>query len=107
MCGGARGEGTGFSSEIETARILASGVAQLRVARELASHLRLKPENPPPTFAEFDVARELASHLRLKQRSRGWGILRHYRGEGTGFSSEIETKGKSGSVHTKRKSPRN
>src|SRR5216683_1315710 len=62
-----RGEGTGFSSEIETCR----------------NHLHV-------TLAS-DVARELASHLRLKQARRSIRRLRGHRGEGTGFSSEIET----------------
>jgi len=37
------------------------------------------------------VARELASHLRLKHRRGKVHIDRAIRGEGTGFSSEIET----------------
>jgi len=37
------------------------------------------------------VARELASHLRLKRRIPYRGAINKDRGEGTGFSSEIET----------------
>ncbi len=62
-----RGEGTGFSSEIETSCW--------------------------NTFTCKDpcVARELASHLRLKPRVTAWCAAPLERGEGTGFSSEIET----------------
>src|SRR5216684_1149174 len=63
----AGGEGTGFSSEIETAQHTRRALALSQVARELASHLRLKPRH-----------------------CQGIGILGG-RGEGTGFSSEIET----------------
>ncbi len=64
---GSCGEGTGFSSEIETDKAGACRQIDGRVARELASHLRLKRivVRSPPNL--------------------------HSRGEGTGFSSEIET----------------
>ncbi len=38
------------------------------VARELASHLRLKQSNYYSRRYRIEVARELASHLRLKPR---------------------------------------
>jgi len=62
------GEGTGFSSEIETPTIVAVHSVHDGVARELASHLRLKLSVPT------------------------WYTSIIFRGEGTGFSSEIETK---------------
>ena len=62
-----RGAGTGFSSEIETAKIRDKPGPQGTVARELASHLRLK----------------LARRARIPPRAPC--------GAGTGFSSEIET----------------
>jgi len=61
------GEGTGFSSEIETVSIPTTPLQQQVVARELASHLRLKRA--------------------VSLRRFTW----MHRGEGTGFSSEIET----------------
>src|SRR2546425_434014 len=61
------GEGIGFSSEIET-----------------LSRAPL-PQHP------CQVARELASHLRLKQKPTAFSKVYINRGEGTGFSSEIET----------------
>jgi len=43
-----------------------------------------------------EVARELASHLRLKLLERGRSMKNFKRGEGTGFSSEIETRATDG-----------
>ena len=88
----ARGEGTGFSSEIETCHNYTSRATPYTVARELASHLRLKlclfnPSNSGKTH----VARELASHLRLKHHVSARPETPCRSGEGTGFSSEIET----------------
>src|SRR6266851_1353441 len=73
MCirGEESGEGTGFSSEIETSYF---------------RHVRL---------LTLIVARELASHLRLKLPCRLFVSCHPCRGEGTGFSSEIETAAKS------------
>ena len=63
-----------------------------RVARELASHLRLKQNPRELQHLLRHVARELASHLRLKQDVE-WFITRDTPGgAGTGFSSEIETR---------------
>jgi len=65
------GEGTGFSSEIETQCLMQQYARFWAVARELASHLRLKlgiPKGEGPLQSE--VARELASHLRLKLKQR-------------------------------------
>src|SRR5712692_2596498 len=86
-----RGEGTGFSSEIETCKPLYAHPGRELVARELASHLRLKPGTRTSLLRHGLVARELASHLRLKPRK--YICSNHTRscGEGTGFSSEIET----------------
>ena len=62
-----RGAGTGFSSEIETNALPAGKDFATGVARELASHLRLKRAHAPGR----------------SRAQRG--------GAGTGFSSEIET----------------
>src|SRR6266404_6178840 len=65
------------------------------VARELASHLRLKRlDKLLPRKDDGGVARELASHLRLKLPIYGSTLSASLSGEGTGFSSEIETEGK-------------
>src|SRR5260370_28239848 len=70
---------------------------QLMVARELVSHLRLKclansVAQPPQERREAGaVARELASHLRLKHMPDIPDLDAWPCGEGTGFSSEIET----------------
>src|SRR6266851_2969867 len=110
------GEGTGFSSEIETLIWWVGSVVCAPVARELASHLRLKlprcsasttsagsgegtgfsseietPIEVAAMLVDIQVARELASHLRLKQRHVQRHSKRDHCGEGTGFSSEIET----------------
>ena len=61
------------------------------MARELASHLRLKLCQRITRLHITGVARELASHLRLKLISGSQAYLSIVRGEGTGFSSEIET----------------
>jgi len=61
------------------------------VARELASHLRLKPQLAIRCACNLVVARELASHLRLKHEHRVSDCYFEASGEGTGFSSEIET----------------
>ncbi len=61
------GAGTGFSSEIETLDHQSIDVCHVCVAREPASHLRLK----------LPIGRHC--------------ICRHHSGAGTGFSSEIET----------------
>jgi len=86
-----RGEETGFSSEIETAQKEGTAFISGNVARELASHLRLKQHSRSLNGEIIQVARELASHLRLKRDKWDEEDDDNPCGEGTGFSSEIET----------------
>ncbi len=117
--GRSRGAGTGFSSEIETCLFCNNSWASSMVAREPASHLRLKlfihrlalnnsrcgagtgfsSEIETQSFSLAHrqgtlVAREPASHLRLKRYVSSGTRVSPACGAGTGFSSEIETKGR-------------
>ena len=68
------------------------------MARELASHLRLKHAEKALLNVKGKVARELASHLRLKQRHDARTGHQRNRGEGTGFASAIETTAYNGAI---------
>ncbi len=84
-------QGIGFSPEIETLLNCAPENPTPKVARGLASRLRLKQALWFDFALSILVARGLASRLRLKLAANRAGAGHRERRQGIGFSPEIET----------------